>query len=198
MVQMSDVMEIKGSPVKLIGLLPIGVLLTALLAALAFHWMPAGPTAVTVGWFGLVFFGLCTAVCLWRLLTAGQTVVTITPSGIKDVRLAADVVPWNAWLPPVGIVRVRTRGSEGHPRRPRSISEFVVSLPCARRRNAQAIDLVGAPDRINCERVCNWNCIVNLGLPSRREEACRPRERSSSLYARIKAVQTDHAVQRTG
>jgi hypothetical protein len=37
MVQTSDVMEIKGSPAKLTGLLAIGVLLTALSAALAFR-----------------------------------------------------------------------------------------------------------------------------------------------------------------
>jgi hypothetical protein len=96
MVQTSDVMEIKGSPAKLIGLLAIGVLMTALSAALAFRWLPVTPRAVPWGWFGLVFFGLCTVICVWRLLTAGRTVVTITPQGIKDVRLAADVVPWRA------------------------------------------------------------------------------------------------------
>jgi hypothetical protein len=63
---------------------------------MAFQWMPASPIVVAVGWFGLLFFGLCTAIAVWRLLSAGQTVVTITPHGIKDVRLAADVVPWNA------------------------------------------------------------------------------------------------------
>jgi hypothetical protein len=57
---MSDVMEVKGSPAKLIGLLAIGALLTVASAALAFRWFPA------------------------------------TPRGIKDARLAADVVPWSA------------------------------------------------------------------------------------------------------
>jgi hypothetical protein len=96
MVQTSDVMEIKGSPVKLIGLFALGVLMTALSAALGFGWIPAGPIAEAVGWFGLVFFGPCTAICVWRLLTASQTLVTITPHGIKDIRVAADVVPWSA------------------------------------------------------------------------------------------------------
>jgi hypothetical protein len=96
MVQMSDVMEIKGSRMKLIGLLAIGMLMTALSAALAFRWFPVAPSSVAWGWVGLAFFGLCTALCVWRLLTAGRTVVTITPHGIKDVRLAADAVPWRA------------------------------------------------------------------------------------------------------
>jgi hypothetical protein len=48
MVQSSEVMEIKGSPVKLIGLLAIGVLLTALSAALAFGWIPSPLTAVAM------------------------------------------------------------------------------------------------------------------------------------------------------
>jgi hypothetical protein len=96
MVRTSDVMEIKGSPVKLIGLFALGVLMTALSAALAFGWIPAGPIAEAVGWSGLVFFGLCTAICLWRLFTANQTIVTITPHGIMDIRVAADVVPWSA------------------------------------------------------------------------------------------------------
>jgi hypothetical protein len=95
MVQISDGMEIKGSPAKLIGLLAIGVLMTALSAAVAFRWIPVGGAAVAWGWAGLLFFGLCTAICFWRLLTAGRTLVTITPRGIKDIRIAADAVPWS-------------------------------------------------------------------------------------------------------
>jgi hypothetical protein len=89
-------MEVKGSPAKLIGLLAIGALLTVASAALAFRRLPATPRSVVWGWVGLAFFGLCTAICLWRLRTAGRTIVTVTPRGIKDVRLTADVVPWSA------------------------------------------------------------------------------------------------------
>jgi hypothetical protein len=91
--QTSDVMEVKGSPMKLIGLFAVGVLLTGTSAALAFRWIPSR-NSVVVGWFGLLFFGLCTTILLWRLLTAGRTVVTITSQGIKDARLSGDVVPW--------------------------------------------------------------------------------------------------------
>ena len=100
-----EVMEIKGSRIKLIGLFLVGILMTATAAALAFHWLPgrrAGDNSVALGWFGLLFFGLCTAVILWRLLTVGRTVITITPRGIKDRRLSADILPWS------GIQRLST------------------------------------------------------------------------------------------
>jgi hypothetical protein len=90
-----DMMEIKGSPAKLVGLLALGLLMTGLSAAFALGRLPGPPSAVAVGWLGLLFFGLCTVICLWRLLTAGRTVVTITSLGIKDVRVAANVVPWS-------------------------------------------------------------------------------------------------------
>jgi hypothetical protein len=96
MVQASEVMEIKGSPVKLAGALPLGVLMTALSAASASGWIPSDPTGVAISWFCLVFFAVSTAVVAWRLLRVGQTVLTITPHGIKDIYFAADVVPWSA------------------------------------------------------------------------------------------------------
>jgi hypothetical protein len=98
MVQTSGVMEIKGSPAKLIGLLAMGAVMTALGAALAFGWFP-GPSRgneVAAGWTCLVFSGWCTAVVVWRLLKAGQTVITITPDGNKDIRLAVGLVSWSA------------------------------------------------------------------------------------------------------
>jgi hypothetical protein len=99
MIGAEEAMEIKGSPTKLIGILLGGVLLTATSAALAVHWLPdgrPGDNSVVWGWVGLLFFGLATAVALWRLLTADRTIITITPDGIKDRRLSAAVVPWRA------------------------------------------------------------------------------------------------------
>jgi hypothetical protein len=96
MVQDPDVMEIKGSPTRSIGLLAAGVPMTVISAALALRWIPGSPITIAFGWIGLTLFGLCTVVGLWRLLTAGRTVVTITPDGIMDTRLAADAVPWSS------------------------------------------------------------------------------------------------------
>src|SRR5262249_14816964 len=95
----SGTVEIRGSPIKLIGLVGLGALATAGAASLAFRWLPgigAGSFAEFIGYCGLLFFGLCTAMAFWRLLKANQTVVTITPRGIKDVRVAAEIIPWSA------------------------------------------------------------------------------------------------------
>jgi hypothetical protein len=62
-----EVTEIQGSRIKLIGLCLVGLLMTATAAALAFGWLPArraGDNSVAWGWFGLLFFGFCTAVIL--------------------------------------------------------------------------------------------------------------------------------------
>ena len=101
MARTSDVIEIKGSPAKLLGGLAAGVMMTTASAAIAFDWLPVAGRSVglgrsIVGWFCLVFFGLCTATALWRLLTARRTVVTITPAGIKDIRIPIDFVPWSS------------------------------------------------------------------------------------------------------
>ena len=44
----------------------------------------------------MVFFSLCTIVGLWRLIAARGPVVTISPDGIRDTRVAAEFIPWNA------------------------------------------------------------------------------------------------------
>ena len=95
----SRTIEIESSPLKLLMLVGVGVLLTATSAAIAFNWLPGTPVAPlgrAFGWFGLVFFAACTAVALWRLFTARGPVITISPHGIRDTRIAADVIPWSA------------------------------------------------------------------------------------------------------
>jgi hypothetical protein len=43
----------------------------------------------------MVFAGT-TSVLLWRVFTIRGPVVTITPEGIRDVRVLAELIPWNA------------------------------------------------------------------------------------------------------
>ncbi len=45
---------------------------------------------------GAAFFGLCLVFIIWRLLSMRGPVVTITPEGIRDTRIAASVIPWTA------------------------------------------------------------------------------------------------------
>ena len=93
--------EIAASPWKHLGLIAGGVVLTALSAAIAFDLAPGMAARATdfhklAGYVGVPFFGLCTIIAAWRLITAGGPVVTITPAGIRDTRVAAELIPWRA------------------------------------------------------------------------------------------------------
>lgn len=91
--------EIENAPAKMLRLIGLGVLMTAVSAALAFRWIPGigpGSYGEFIGYCGLVFFGFCTVVALWSLLTTRGPVVTIAPDGIRDRRLTSDLIPWGA------------------------------------------------------------------------------------------------------
>jgi hypothetical protein len=95
----SRTIEIESSPGKLLGLVGIGVVMTALGAALAFGGLSGRAdtlSAHAVGTIALVFFAACTVVALWRLFTMHGPVITISPQGIRDTRVAADLIPWTA------------------------------------------------------------------------------------------------------
>lgn len=55
-----------------------------------------GSIVVFVGWVGLVFFGLCGVLLLWRTLTARGPTLIISPAGLHDVRVSARPIPWNS------------------------------------------------------------------------------------------------------
>jgi len=96
-VDTSRVLEIESSPGKMLRLVGIGVVMTALSAAIALALLPGiGSYQQIWGYAGLVFFGLATAVALWRLFATHGPVVTIAPDGIRDTRVAAEFVPWSA------------------------------------------------------------------------------------------------------
>jgi hypothetical protein len=45
---------------------------------------------------GAMFFAGTIEVLLWRVFTTRGPVVTITPEGIREVRVAAELIPWSA------------------------------------------------------------------------------------------------------
>lgn len=89
----SATVEIAGSPLKLALLLILGIGMTALGGWMA---VAAGVVGAIVGVVALVFFGACTVMIFMRLMAGAGTVVTLSPQGIRDVRLSADTVPWPA------------------------------------------------------------------------------------------------------
>lgn len=99
-VDTSRTIEIEYSPWKLVGLVAAGVALTAVSVVIAFELIPEAARASDfhklAGYVGVPFFGLGTLIIAWRLLAVRGSVVTITPEGIRDTRVAAELIPWNA------------------------------------------------------------------------------------------------------
>jgi|KBSMisStandDraft_5_1062788.scaffolds.fasta_scaffold568031_2 hypothetical protein len=99
MAHASDAIEIEGSPSKLLMLCGIGILMTAVSVAVAVPLLPdlqPGLFVQALCYVGVVFFALCTVVAFWRLMTTRGPVVTITADGIRDTRIASDIIPWRA------------------------------------------------------------------------------------------------------
>jgi hypothetical protein len=46
-----------------------------------------------IGWVSVLFFGACGIVGGWRFMTVRGPVVTISPAGIRDVRVAREAIP---------------------------------------------------------------------------------------------------------
>lgn len=101
----ADTLEIEYDGAKLFGLILLGLLLTA--ASVGMTLSSSLRFQVFVGYFGTVFFGLATIKALWSLLRSSGPIITITPDGIRDTRIAAQFIPWKA------IERIWTWSSRG-------------------------------------------------------------------------------------
>ena len=90
----SRTLEIAASQARTFRQLLLGILLT-LIAALLLAY--EGDGAPPIAWFAAIIFGGFTFFVLWRLVTMERgPVVTISPRGIRDIRLAAEFLPWTA------------------------------------------------------------------------------------------------------
>lgn len=95
----SRAIEFHASPARLMTLLVFSAMSTGIAAVLAFRLfpnMPSDPAAVSAGYSGMVFFSFCAAVAIWRLVAQRGAVVTVSPAGLRDVRVAAEPIPWRA------------------------------------------------------------------------------------------------------
>ena len=98
-VDTSQTITIAGSPWKMWGLFLLGIVMTALSLAVALSAFPGKPVGLVgrgAGVIGTLFFGFCTVMILWRAITATGPVVMLSPTGIRDVRLSAQELPWRA------------------------------------------------------------------------------------------------------
>jgi len=86
-------LEIRQSPWEMLKLLAIGIAFVACSIFIAYQ---GNIFYVIVGMFGLVFFGTLTLLVLWRLVASMGPVVTVSPMGLRDKRVTADLIPWSA------------------------------------------------------------------------------------------------------
>ncbi|GIL00992.1 MAG: hypothetical protein BroJett030_08910 [Alphaproteobacteria bacterium] len=95
----SATLEVRYSLGRMLGLALLGVVMTVFCAVLAFRLIggvAAGSFSQFAGFVGLAFFGFSTLLILWRLARGRGAVVTLTPQGLRDTRLAADLIPWTS------------------------------------------------------------------------------------------------------
>jgi hypothetical protein len=95
----SRTIEFYASPARLITLLLFSTMSTGIAAALAFRLFPNmtnDPAATSAGYTGMVFFAFCAAVAIWRLFQQRRAAITLSPAGLRDVRVAAEPIPWRA------------------------------------------------------------------------------------------------------
>lgn len=90
----SQTLEIRGSPLKLMGLLLAGIVMTGTCAAITFLPAVLGPGLI-FGIPGMLFFGACTCIAVYRLVISSGVMVTISPEGILDLRIAREMIPWS-------------------------------------------------------------------------------------------------------
>jgi hypothetical protein len=91
------ILEIKQSPSKMTRIGAIGIVATAGCVAVALD-VDTGPGGYAgfILYAGAVFFALVSIMAFWRLFALRGAVVTITPEGIRDIRVAAELIPWRA------------------------------------------------------------------------------------------------------
>jgi hypothetical protein len=107
-VQLPESIEIGGSPLKMAGIVVLGLIMTAASLFLVLGPLVRDDTEVLVlGYIGAAFFGACTLLALSRVFRTGP-VITITPVGICDRRVAPDLIPWSA-IREIGVWEIRSQ-----------------------------------------------------------------------------------------
>lgn len=96
-IDVKKTIEARGSRLKLVLLGILGIAMTAGCAWVAWAGLAsAGSFAQLAIWIGVPFFGMCTLIGLRRLFTAERVVLMLSPQGIRDTRVAAEIIPWTA------------------------------------------------------------------------------------------------------
>ncbi len=140
--------EIRQSPWRIAGIILIGV---AFVATSVFILPAHGIFGWVIGWAGVTFFGLLTLVAAWRMVTLFGPVVTVSPMGVKDIRVATNLIPWSA------IKKVTTWGAYNQP-------AIVLAVDPAYDRTLQLTRLARLTRRLNAAVGADGLCIASQGL----------------------------------
>ncbi len=96
----SRTIEFHASPARLLTLLVFSVMSTGIAAALALRLYPSMPNdpATVIGRLFRAWSSSASAprVAIWRLIGQRGAMVTVSPAGLRDVRVAAEPIPWRA------------------------------------------------------------------------------------------------------
>jgi hypothetical protein len=95
---MPDDIEIGYSPLRMLRLVGMGAVMTLLSVSVAFNWFSSkriDSLHVLIAYVGIAFFGLATLKFIWIVLTAKGPVVFISRYGIRDMRIADELIPWD-------------------------------------------------------------------------------------------------------
>jgi hypothetical protein len=102
-------LEISPCTTQLRLLVAAGFTLTLFSATLAFDWWDGlGDYDTTVGYAGVVLFGLVTGRLIWLLPAERGPVVIVTPYGIRDLRIGNEFLLWDS------IAEISAEESRGH------------------------------------------------------------------------------------
>lgn len=90
--------EAHYAPMKLVLIMCACLLMLAGSGLLAFGFDGSAPGDLSrfMGWVGLVFFGILSALWVRQISRLGQPAITLSREGLHDVRLSQQPVPWQA------------------------------------------------------------------------------------------------------
>jgi hypothetical protein len=95
----SQTIQVRGALRQMAGLTAASVVAAAASATIVLRVLDDGRSSFltdAIGWLGILFFGACTVVFARLLLSLSGVVVTLSPLGIRDVRLGPETIPWTA------------------------------------------------------------------------------------------------------
>src|SRR4051812_29003369 len=104
--------KIEGSPWKLFKLSGGSGLMAVVCVAAAIPLYPNFQPDIflqVLVYFGAAFFLLCAVIWMRRFIMADRPVLTVAPEGIRDIRIAAELIPWSA-VQSIGTWRCTDRG----------------------------------------------------------------------------------------